>query len=139
MDKLKCTLVTEKVKLTRTLLRHPHTANLYVWAKIIRSLYLCLNRDFGYIQYCPGFSPSLEKLYRNAVNHHYKLLWRIKFSGGGATEATSRYLHKVINNICIFQELCIWADKQQYTKLPGNLPLDVRNHIVGYIAITPIQ
>jgi len=50
-----------------------------------------------------------------------------------------KYLGLFINNLVSFQKKCINDTMGNFNKLPGNIPLEIRNHIVGFIALAPTR
>lgn len=106
----------------------------------IRSVFLELNRNFDWMYY------------------HYELYGIIRVSNIKAKELYAvikeeipcthennqispviGYYETVIKTIQKFIHKCQEKTMQEFTKLPGYLPLDVKRHIVSYISLSPIK
>ena len=102
--------------------------------KIVRSVYLELNRNFQIVSKSCNCT-KLLMISRTKVIELLDSLNNIIMNDEMVREDNTQrkyyfMVKKTVYNFGIkYREYCI----QQYQKLPGNIPLDIRKHIVSYI------
>jgi|TARA_Y200000002_G_C22597897_1_gene628198 hypothetical protein len=102
--------------------------------KIIRSIYLELNRNFELVSKSCSCAKLLMISRTKVIELQDSLNNIIRDDQMVRQDNTERQYYfmvkKTIYNFGIkYREYCI----QQYQKIPGNIPLDIRKHIVSYI------
>ena len=102
--------------------------------KIIRSIYLELNRNFELVSKSCSCAKLLMISRIKVIELQDSLNNIIRDDQMVREDNTERQYYfmvkKTIYNFGIkYREYCI----QQYQKIPGNIPLDIRKHIVSYI------
>tara|TARA_B110000967_G_C18335201_1_gene293983 strand:- start:194 stop:460 length:267 start_codon:yes stop_codon:yes gene_type:complete len=84
---------------------------------------------------CIHWTQFLQATFRKS-NEQLALLYE-KMEFVDADE--KQYLTMLINNLQSFRQKCIDSTVYNFSKLPGHIPLEIKNHIVGFIAAAPTR
>jgi hypothetical protein len=110
--------------------------------KIYVPMYLVIIRDIHDLMFLkPGLCLRLfvesKKIQLDLNSHLNKLeTTRTNLVEYNSLTSLKKHLKKYMR---IYTRACIQYTLKQFEKLPGNLPLDLRNHIVSYISIVPVK
>jgi len=132
-------------KVSKRLDRMKYVDGLYERCKQIRPMFLFFMREFQLLQVLvPFMRTCFRKSYefQKDVDARLDLIAEIREENGAGSAATKteyKYLTWLVKNFKTFRRTCLQNTLQQFGKLPGHLPLDLRSHIVSYISTIPIQ
>ena len=106
----------------------------------IRSVFLELNRNFDWIYYHYELYGIIRISNIKAQELYPIIKQEIPFSDeNNEISPVIGYYQTVLKTIQKFINKCQEKSMQEFTKLPGCFPLDVKRHIVSYIAISSIK
>ena len=121
--------------LNRTVQGLKQASGLYSRSKHFRPLILQILRQFEFMDLCIHWTQFLQATFRKS-NEQLALLYE-KMEFVDADE--KQYLTMLINNLQSFRQKCIDSTVYNFSKLPGHIPLEIKNHIVGFIAAAPTR
>ena len=132
-------------KINKRLDRAKTFDGIYERCKQIRPMFLFFMREFQLLQVLvPFMRTCFRKSYEFQIDVDARLdiiaeIQEENGAGSAATKAEYKYLNWLNKNFKTFRLACLQNTLQQFTKLPGHLPLELRSHIVSYISTIPIQ
>jgi len=109
------------------------------------TMILKILRHFHFLDKNILFTTFLQTTYKKVselipqMNDYMKFLQSCQSKPSFAFPTQIKYLRLFINNLVSLQKKCINSTMSSFNKLPGNIPLEIRNHIVGFIALAPTR
>jgi len=131
--------IKNKASIVRSVNKTVHglkqTNGLYSRSKLFRPLILQLLRQFEFMDSGTHWTQFLQATFRKSNEQLVVLYKEMKFM----TMDEKQYLTLLINNLQSFRQKCIDSTVYNFSKLPGHIPLEIKNHIVGFIAVAPTR
>lgn len=105
------------------------------------TMILKILRHFHFLDKNILFTTFLQTTYKKVSELIPQMNDYMKFLAVNDTDDLEKikYLRLFINNLVSLQKKCINSTMSSFNKLPGNIPLEIRNHIVGFIALAPTR
>ena len=98
---------------------------------IIRSIFLQIIREFKWLKNDIGFTLFLN----TSINKTQEILYYLKkYLQSEKKNSNIRYINITIKNLIQFKKNCLNITLFELSKLPGNLPFDIKKYIVEYIS-----
>ena len=121
--------------LNKTVQGLKQTSGLYSRSKQFRPLILQILRQFEFMDSCVQWTQFLQATFRKSNEQLALLYEKMKFM----TVDEKQYLIMLVNNLQSFRKKCMDSTVYNFSKLPGHIPLEIKNHIVGFIAAAPTK
>ena len=109
--------------------------------KTIRPMYLYVLRMFDYMDRRYTYNTFLRSCYSKTTEFISILRIEMGFLAHNDPDEAKkyRYMNMFLKNMISFRIKCIQSAYTQYSKIPGDIPLVLRSHIVSYITYLPMN